>query len=140
MLGHLARAAGDDVLMAFAAALGIVRRTETVRGGFDFLEDEAVVVVRPQRPRVPVFEGAKGRSLGIEPVGQIVESGQGFACTVTSATAVVFASGPIDLSGRALITQPSIMREASFAPVVGTRLRDARGLAADGLNHCKCQR
>jgi hypothetical protein len=49
VLGDLARAARDDVLVAFAAALGVVDRADAVIDRLDLFENEAVVVERAQR-------------------------------------------------------------------------------------------
>ena len=56
MLRDLAGAAGDHVLMTFAAALRVVGRPEAVGKVFDFFEDEAVVVERAQRLDVVFVE------------------------------------------------------------------------------------
>ena len=49
MLGNLARAARNDVLMALAATLRVVDRPQAVFDVLDLFEEEAVVVERPQR-------------------------------------------------------------------------------------------
>ena len=56
VLGDLARAAGHDILVAFAAALRVVGRSESVGDRFDLFEDEAVVVERPQRDDVVLID------------------------------------------------------------------------------------
>ena len=76
VLRDLARAAGHDVLVAFAAALRVVGRAEPVRDQLDFLEDEAVVVERAPRHDRVFIEGFVGRPLRRESVGPVVEAGQ----------------------------------------------------------------
>ena len=49
VLGHLACAAGDDVLMALPAGLGVICGPKTIANGLHLFEDEPVVVEGPQR-------------------------------------------------------------------------------------------
>jgi hypothetical protein len=79
MLGDLAGAAGGDVLMAFGAALRVVRRPEAVGDRFDFLEDETVVVERAVGHDVVFIERVVRRSLRKEAVGAVVEAGRRLA-------------------------------------------------------------
>src|SRR6478735_9095748 len=72
--GHLARAAGDDVLVALATALGVVSGPEAVGLPLDVLERRAVFVER---------------RLQFESVGQVVERGWCFG-RIAAGTAVRF--------------------------------------------------
>ena len=73
MLGHLARATGHDVLVTFAAGLGVERGPQPVSDRLDFLEDEPVVVEGTQRHHGVFVDGVECRPLRVEPVGAIVE-------------------------------------------------------------------
>ena len=77
VLGHLAGAAGDDVLVALAARLGVVGRAQPVDDGLDLFEDEPVVVERAQRPDVVLVQRVERTALRIHAVGQAVEPGRG---------------------------------------------------------------
>ena len=79
MLGDLAGAAGDDVLVALGTALRVVGRAEAVGDHFDFLEDEAVVVERAVRHDVIFIDRVERRSLPQKAVGAVVEAGRRLA-------------------------------------------------------------
>ena len=49
VLGDLARAARDDILMTLATALRVVDRSESIGHRLDCLEHETVIVERAQR-------------------------------------------------------------------------------------------
>ena len=104
MFGDLARAARDDVLMAFAAALGVVSGPQAVGGRFDFLEDEPIVVERSQRDDRVLVQGVERRSLRVEPVRQIVESRQGFG-------GPAYISGTSEQSGGTFVADRAIVRK-----------------------------
>jgi hypothetical protein len=74
VFGTLARAAGHHVLVALAAALGVVRGSESVLQALDLLEDEAVVVERRERVHVLLVDRLEGRPLLQESIGQVVEA------------------------------------------------------------------
>ena len=112
MLGDLARAAGHDVLVAFGAALRVVRRTEAVRDHFDFLEDEAVVVERAVRHDVVFVERVVRRPLLQEAVGTVVEAGGRLAEEIRLR----------DRVGRLLYRHHSRMLKAVRRAVVGCRV------------------
>ena len=98
MLGHLAGAAGDDVLMALAARLGVVGRAEAVGDGLDLFEDEPVVVERPQRHDVVLVE----RVERLGPAGSmpLVRPSNPVGASVTMALALSApAAGPSALTG-----------------------------------------
>ena len=71
---HLAGAAGDDVLVTLATALGVVGRPKSVRIFLDLLEDESVVVERTQRHDVVFVQLVEGHSLRIESVRDVGKS------------------------------------------------------------------
>ncbi len=75
VLGHLAGAAGHDVLVALPAALGVVRWPQAVVHGFDFLEDESIVVEGAQCHNCVFVDRVERWTLDVEPVRQVVESG-----------------------------------------------------------------
>src|SRR5687768_8294831 len=74
MLCDLARAASDDVLMAFTAALRVVRRTQSVADELLFFENEPVVIERPQDDDVVFVDRVEWRPLYIEAVRHAVEA------------------------------------------------------------------
>ena len=78
VLGDLARAAGHDVLVALAAALGVVGRAQAVVDGLDLLEDEPVVVERAQRDHIVLVSVSNGGPCD-EAVGLVVEPGRRLA-------------------------------------------------------------
>ena len=78
VFGHLAGAAGDDVLVAFAAGLAVVGRAETVADGLGFFEDEAVVVERSQGHDGVFVDGGERRALRVHAVGLVVETRRRF--------------------------------------------------------------
>ena len=56
--GHLARAPSDDVLVAFAAALRVVGRSEPIRDPLDLFEEGEFETLRlPDQPRVSSGQG-----------------------------------------------------------------------------------
>jgi hypothetical protein len=46
VLGYLTRSSRDDVLVAFPAALSVIRRPKAVRYGFNFFKDKSAIVHR----------------------------------------------------------------------------------------------
>src|SRR5438067_9061160 len=50
--GDLAGTAGDDILMTFAAALGVVSRPKALGNGFDFFVNEPVVIERSKLDKI----------------------------------------------------------------------------------------
>ena len=84
VLGHLARAAGHDVLVTLAARLGVERRAQSVSDRLDFLEDETIVIEGTQRHDRVFIDRVECRPLGVEAVGAIVECGRRLAETSRS--------------------------------------------------------
>ena len=78
VLGDLAGAAGDDVLMALAAALGVVDRPQAILDRFEFLEDESIVVERAERDDAFFVDGIVVRPLFIEAICLVVETRRSF--------------------------------------------------------------
>ena len=107
VLGDLAGAARDDVLVTFAAGLRVVRRPEAVGDRLDFLEDEAVVVERTQRHHRVLVDGVEGRTLRVEAVGAIVEGGRRFG-----------RAGPVPVAVIALLPHQTVMGKTLPAGVV----------------------
>ena len=75
VLGDLAGATRDDVLVTFAACLCIERRPQPVGDRFHFFEDEPVVVEGTQRDHRVFVDVVECRTLRVETVGAIVECG-----------------------------------------------------------------
>ena len=67
-------AAGDHVLVALAATLRVVGRSEPVCRAFHLLKNEPVVVEGIQGHDGPISDAAEVRPLRIEPVGHAVEA------------------------------------------------------------------
>src|SRR5437660_11285484 len=63
VLGYLARAARDDVLMACGAALGVIGRPKTVLCGFLFFKNEPAIIVRAKRLYIVLGDRVKIRPL-----------------------------------------------------------------------------
>ena len=63
VLGYLASSAGDNVLMACAAALGVIGRPKTVLCGFLFFKNEPAIIVRAKWLHVVLSDGVKVRPL-----------------------------------------------------------------------------
>ena len=120
MLGDLAGAAGDDVLVTFAAALRVVGRPEAVGDGFGFFEDEAVVVERAQRLDVVFVDGVERPDPAREAVGAIVEAGRRFGVSIATRIGCAF---ELSLSG---------MTKPRAAAIVG---RARRACQQDGRGH-----
>jgi hypothetical protein len=68
VLGDLAGAARDDVLVTFAAGLRVVGRPEPSAIVLDLLEHEAVVVERTQRDDRVLVERVERRPCGSKPL------------------------------------------------------------------------
>ena len=94
VLGHLAGAAGDDVLVALAAGLGVVGRAQAVGDGLGLLEDEAVVVERAQRHDVVLVQRVERLALGIHAVGLAVEPGRGLGGIASAEERALRIHGP----------------------------------------------
>ena len=69
LLGYLARAARDNVLVACAAALSVIGRPKTFLHGFSFFKDEPAIVVRAKWLNVVLIDSLKRRPLFKEAVG-----------------------------------------------------------------------
>src|SRR5262249_50390248 len=78
LFGDLTGAARHDVLVAFAAALRVVGRSETIGHCFDLLENETIVVERAERLDVVFVQRLVVRPLLVESIGLVAETGRGF--------------------------------------------------------------
>src|ERR1700675_3881229 len=63
VLGYLARTPRDNVLMACAAALGVIGRTKTVLCGFLFFKNEPAIIVRAKWLDIVLSDRIKIRAL-----------------------------------------------------------------------------
>src|SRR5437773_2601166 len=63
VLGYLARATRDNVLVACGAALGVIGRPKTVLYGFLFFKNEPAIVVRTKWLHVVLIDRLKIRPL-----------------------------------------------------------------------------
>ena len=77
VLSHLAGSSGDYVLVALAAALGIIGWPKPVGVCFHFLEDEPVVVEGTERYDRVLIDLLERWTLLVEAVGLVVEAGWG---------------------------------------------------------------
>ena len=91
MFRDLAGAAGDDVLVAFAAALGVVGRAEAIGDGLDFFENEPIVVERAERDDVVFVDVSNGGPCSSKPLVWLSKpAGASVGAARRSPAAVVF--------------------------------------------------
>ncbi len=99
MFGDLARTAGYDVLVAFAATLRVVSWAKTVRIRLDFLKDESIVIKGTQRHDRVLIDLLERWTLLVEAVGEVVETSR---CFGNFEAGWNFAPGVLKGSGRTL--------------------------------------
>ena len=104
VLGHLARASGDDVLMALPAGLRVICGSKTIANGLHLFEDEPVVVEGPQRYDCVLVQRLEIGTLRVHSVRLIVESLRRFRWIVST-------------GGRTFVVHDTLRRE--LIPPVG---------------------
>src|SRR6266496_90467 len=80
MLGYLARASRDHVLVALPAALSVVGRPKAAFFSFNFFKDEPAIVERTEWHNIVPVDRVERRPLLSEAVSQVVKTGRSFSC------------------------------------------------------------
>src|SRR4030095_11413116 len=88
VLGDLAGASGNDILVAFPAALGVVCWAKTVGERFNFFKNEPRIIERAKRFDIVLIDRIKMRALWKDTVCFAVKTGESFAWATVGAIVV----------------------------------------------------